>query len=126
MKEPPLHEIRAELVSSLAGSTTTRAAEVAAFLDRTLLAWAARSAAANAAAQKRSDRIRAVIRLAAGALPLTDPDTPSVVERRILRHPTHYGLEVVPHKDTIRDELRRMHAETISVPTPSPPARQPE
>jgi hypothetical protein len=113
----PLFEIRAELVSSLQGSTTTRALELASFLDRALLAWERRADAANASAQQRSQRIRLAIRHAVGALPLDNPCTPGVIERRIARKPQQYGLDAPPHQDTIRDELKRMHAERISVPS---------
>ncbi len=125
MSDQPLYEQRAELVSSLLGSTTARAAELAAFLDRTLQAWAARSASASASALQRSQRIRAAIRQAIGVLPLDNPCTPGVIERRIARNPQRYGLAAAPHPDTIRDELKRMHAEGISVPSSHPAGDEP-
>ncbi len=90
----------------MAGSTSHRAAEVAELVARTLEVSAARAEQARQRSRTRSDRIRAGIVQAIGAVPV---DTFSlvalvhIVERRImLGGPAKYGLERLPSPRHLR------------------------
>lgn len=121
---PPLYACREEIVSSVRGTTATRAAEVADALDRFLLAHERRATAGVNSANKNAARyhaavdaaVRAVMpqyRPAPGlALPKT---TATLIEKNLRRVGTtewlkKYGLDMVPDIRAIRAALTRIHA----------------
>ena len=120
----PLYEQRAELVSSLLGSTTERAQELGAFLNEKLLAWEARAAGASASAAKRSEKVRAPIRLAIGRLllpaGLSERAAVAIIRRRLDSNRKLYGIEELPDDEVIRDEFRLVKSKgdvsTVVVP----------
>jgi hypothetical protein len=114
MNLPPLYDQRAEILSTLKSSTTTRAVEFADWAEQTWQAQAARAAAGRNNARKRSERIRKGIRQAAGALPLNLPNWPNLVADRIARNPAKYGLASCPCDDVIRDEWAVMKIEATT------------
>lgn len=126
MSDRPLYMRREELMSSLLGSTTERAAELAHFLNTKLLAWEARAAGGAASAAKRSEKVRAPIREALGAIPPSNRSATAVVEQRLTRNPERYGVTTKACKDVIRDEIRQQKKRTISVPSSDPESDQPE
>jgi hypothetical protein len=121
MTLPPLYVQRQEIVSSLRGSTTSRAAEVADRLDGMLQAWEARARAGEAAAQRREQAIREKILKAAGALPALMPghgNWCTAVARRIERNPVAYGFEAgLPDRQTIRKAWHHITRMTVLTPT---------
>ena len=114
MSLPPLYEQQDEILSTLRGSTTTRAAEFADWAEQAWRAQAARAAAGRNNARDRSERIRKGIRQAAGALPLNQPNWPNLVTDRIARNPAKYGLTSCPCDDVIRDEWAVMKIEATT------------
>lgn len=116
MSLPSLYDQRGDILSSLRGSTTTRAAELAQFVEQHLQAQAARAAAGRQSARIRSERLRKGIRLAAAALPLHWPGWPGAVADRIAKNPSKYGLAEAPCDDVIRAEWAVMKIEAITVP----------
>lgn len=83
-----------------------------AFLQEALRVSPERTAAAVRVSQERSQKIKASIRLAVGAAPLSQRGLAGMVQRRIARRtPRAYGLKVVPCLRVIRRVLRTMQAE---------------
>jgi hypothetical protein len=130
MNPPPLYQQQEhdEILSTLRGSTTHRASELADQVHVWLQAKAARAAAGQASAAKRSARIRSAIRQAAGLEPLAQGHTlaplslqwdgwPGAVADRIDKDPQRFGVragEVCD--DTIREEWRLLKMEAKTVP----------
>jgi hypothetical protein len=110
-----------------------RAARMAPDLREALLAWipgaleatAARSEGATRANRARSERQRAGIRLALGALPAARPAASveprlltALVRKRLELNPERYGLARVPCDVLIRSEINRQFSTGIT-PKPS-------
>lgn len=123
----PLHADAAAIVSTVAGSTSHRAAEVAAFLAEVLQARAGRGEAGKRSAAMRSARLRRGIRQAAGIEPLADGSKllalplqwagwPDAVADRIAKAPGRFGLHSAPCDDVIRDEWAALKIVASSVP----------
>lgn len=108
------------IVSTLAGSTTHRASEVAALVLDALQARCRRVAGGQAAAQQRHEEMRGRIIAAAGAMDV-DPTLrgwAAAVQRRITKAPARYGFETIPDLRTItkaRDYL--LHESGTTIPS---------
>lgn len=110
---PALWSMRAELVSSVAGSTATRAADAALLLDGVLRLQEARAVAAAARSRERSAAIRADIRAMTGVLPL-DRHAAQTVHNRYSRRDLK-----APDLETIRSVHEDMRKERVSEPNPA-------
>lgn len=102
---------QAEVLSSLAGSTTSRKAELVEMLAAMFAQSDGRRARALESSQQRSAAIRAGIRRAIG--PKAKPRSAQEVQNRIRWRPgpEHYGLKNTPDLPTIRSVIEEMLAE---------------
>ena len=92
----------------LLGSCVAGTTSVVDVVDQAARAHAGREEAARAAAARRSEDYQRRIVAAAGALPLSHPQTPQAVHRRITKAPNIHGFAKAPDLRTIRRALQKV------------------